>query len=229
MPSSLPFSPPSLSLEALGDYADAFVRLWDLTILDAQNWLRILFTTMALIKCSECNGQLSDKAAACPHCGAPKKRNTVDDDFFEKPSVQGALFLILAPLYIIGACMATVILAAAFVLGLVASVAFAKALEPKIGGWGWLVAFLSWFVVFFFTAGPIANRWRKFAFGGRRFCEDFRNPRAAIILFGLLTCVISLSIGLVMLKLEGLYSSVACGVSGVIILAGCVWGDEWAK
>jgi tetratricopeptide (TPR) repeat protein len=28
---------------------------------------------MALIKCKECNEQVSDKAAACPHCGAPVK------------------------------------------------------------------------------------------------------------------------------------------------------------
>lgn len=26
---------------------------------------------MALIECSECNGQVSDKAANCPKCGAP--------------------------------------------------------------------------------------------------------------------------------------------------------------
>ena len=26
---------------------------------------------MALIECSECGGRVSDKAAACPHCGAP--------------------------------------------------------------------------------------------------------------------------------------------------------------
>ncbi len=26
---------------------------------------------MSLIKCAECNGQVSDRAAACPHCGAP--------------------------------------------------------------------------------------------------------------------------------------------------------------
>lgn len=30
---------------------------------------------MALVNCRECNGQVSDSAAACPHCGAkvPKK------------------------------------------------------------------------------------------------------------------------------------------------------------
>ena len=26
---------------------------------------------MALINCSECGNQISDKAAACPHCGMP--------------------------------------------------------------------------------------------------------------------------------------------------------------
>lgn len=28
---------------------------------------------MALVQCAECSGQLSDKASACPHCGAPAK------------------------------------------------------------------------------------------------------------------------------------------------------------
>ena len=28
---------------------------------------------MALIKCYECGKEISDKAPACPHCGAPKK------------------------------------------------------------------------------------------------------------------------------------------------------------
>ena len=29
---------------------------------------------MALTKCNECGGQLSDRAMACPHCGAPARR-----------------------------------------------------------------------------------------------------------------------------------------------------------
>ena len=29
---------------------------------------------MALIACSECNRQVSDKASACPHCGAPVQK-----------------------------------------------------------------------------------------------------------------------------------------------------------
>jgi len=28
---------------------------------------------MALIKCYECEKEISDKAPACPHCGAPVK------------------------------------------------------------------------------------------------------------------------------------------------------------
>ena len=31
---------------------------------------------MALISCSECGNQISDKAATCPHCGAPTAANT---------------------------------------------------------------------------------------------------------------------------------------------------------
>jgi tetratricopeptide (TPR) repeat protein len=32
---------------------------------------------MALVKCKECNGQISKKAETCPHCGAPLKGSTV--------------------------------------------------------------------------------------------------------------------------------------------------------
>ena len=33
---------------------------------------------MALIKCPECGGQVSDKASACIHCGCPLSSNTVN-------------------------------------------------------------------------------------------------------------------------------------------------------
>jgi len=33
---------------------------------------------MALIKCSECSGSVSDKAASCPHCGAPVNVGVAD-------------------------------------------------------------------------------------------------------------------------------------------------------
>jgi len=31
---------------------------------------------MALTKCEECGGQLSDRAEQCPHCGAPLRKRT---------------------------------------------------------------------------------------------------------------------------------------------------------
>ena len=31
---------------------------------------------MALIKCYECSREISDKAPACPQCGAPKKKSS---------------------------------------------------------------------------------------------------------------------------------------------------------
>jgi len=34
---------------------------------------------MALIQCNECNGKVSDKAAACIHCGNPFKGHAVYD------------------------------------------------------------------------------------------------------------------------------------------------------
>ena len=31
---------------------------------------------MALIKCPECSGQVSDKALLCPHCGFPMREGS---------------------------------------------------------------------------------------------------------------------------------------------------------
>ena len=39
---------------------------------------------MALIKCSECGKEISDKAKVCPNCGNPLEENVVKV-FFEKP------------------------------------------------------------------------------------------------------------------------------------------------
>lgn len=36
---------------------------------------------MALITCPECNGQVSDKAAACPHCGYPIAANNLQEQY----------------------------------------------------------------------------------------------------------------------------------------------------
>ncbi|WP_083250441.1 zinc-ribbon domain-containing protein [Synergistes jonesii] len=46
---------------------------------------------MALIKCSECGKEISDKASACPHCGYPMgeiKVTEVERPAQEAPSVQ---------------------------------------------------------------------------------------------------------------------------------------------
>ncbi len=32
---------------------------------------------MALIKCPECSGQVSDKALLCPHCGFPMREGSI--------------------------------------------------------------------------------------------------------------------------------------------------------
>ncbi len=34
---------------------------------------------MALVKCAECEGQVSDKAKSCPHCGAPIALDSHED------------------------------------------------------------------------------------------------------------------------------------------------------
>jgi hypothetical protein len=38
---------------------------------------------MALVKCSECDKNISDKAVACPNCGSPINNNRVE--FFTSP------------------------------------------------------------------------------------------------------------------------------------------------
>jgi len=34
---------------------------------------------MALTSCYECSKEISDKAPACPHCGAPKKKGALGE------------------------------------------------------------------------------------------------------------------------------------------------------
>ncbi len=62
---------------------------------------------MALIECQECGKQISSKAEACPHCGAPvggdtapplggfKKGVTTRPDFWHDPNVGAVGCLIL--------------------------------------------------------------------------------------------------------------------------------------
>lgn len=51
---------------------------------------------MALITCPECNGQVSDKAAACPHCGYPISAHQAKqkETEAEQPSPVPATFVV---------------------------------------------------------------------------------------------------------------------------------------
>ncbi|PKN65528.1 MAG: hypothetical protein CVU57_10260 [Deltaproteobacteria bacterium HGW-Deltaproteobacteria-15] len=42
---------------------------------------------MSLIQCAECGKEISDKAASCPHCGAPTKHGKWR---IRRPAVQDA-------------------------------------------------------------------------------------------------------------------------------------------
>lgn len=46
---------------------------------------------MALIKCSECGQEVSDKAPACPHCGAPLRSSVAVDKPVARPGRLGRL------------------------------------------------------------------------------------------------------------------------------------------
>ena len=39
---------------------------------------------MALIKCNECLGQISDKAQVCPHCGNPMIQQELNKEKIEQ-------------------------------------------------------------------------------------------------------------------------------------------------
>ena len=68
---------------------------------------------MALFNCPECGGQVSDKAAFCPHCGAPGKNvQARKGDWFERNYDKIMKLGITVPLSILGglAIIAIVIL-----------------------------------------------------------------------------------------------------------------------
>jgi len=56
---------------------------------------------MALIKCHECSGQVSDHARTCPHCGAPviatiKRRQKAELKFLAVKIIFVSIFAIIA-------------------------------------------------------------------------------------------------------------------------------------
>lgn len=59
---------------------------------------------MALRACSECSKEISDKAATCPHCGAPTTANSsadaaVGDHFIAPQEVSEFAALLFGPFY----------------------------------------------------------------------------------------------------------------------------------
>ena len=47
---------------------------------------------MALIKCNECNKEISDMVENCIHCGAPKLENSVNESFNTRKQNPKSLF-----------------------------------------------------------------------------------------------------------------------------------------
>jgi hypothetical protein len=52
---------------------------------------------MALIKCKECGSEISSKAKACPHCGAPTKKEGI------QPGCLGRILILVGILVLGGA------------------------------------------------------------------------------------------------------------------------------
>lgn len=59
---------------------------------------------MALIKCSECKKEFSDKAGACPHCGCPIEKETSQNlkNFDNKGAKKGIIIFGCVVIAIIG-------------------------------------------------------------------------------------------------------------------------------
>lgn len=60
---------------------------------------------MAVIKCGECEGKVSDTAGACPHCGAPVRGQPVaaaKEPPKKKGSALGGLLAVPVVLYVVG-------------------------------------------------------------------------------------------------------------------------------
>lgn len=56
---------------------------------------------MALINCSECGKEVSDKAAACPHCGNPIATEKIEKRDYLERNFWRIFALIVVPIIII--------------------------------------------------------------------------------------------------------------------------------
>jgi hypothetical protein len=50
---------------------------------------------MALVKCQECGKEISDQAANCPHCGAPRQASSTKKEPSQAEKIQGSVTLVL--------------------------------------------------------------------------------------------------------------------------------------
>ncbi|MDD5207245.1 MAG: zinc ribbon domain-containing protein [Desulfobacterales bacterium] len=63
---------------------------------------------MSLIQCAECGKEISDKAASCPHCGAPTQHGEVADKKARRArrgNIQGAGCLLMIIALVLGFTM----------------------------------------------------------------------------------------------------------------------------
>lgn len=70
---------------------------------------------MAMVNCSECGKEISDKAAACPHCGAPTAPKNTDPNACakcgthyiaeKKPELFSVVSLLTIPMFLVGISM----------------------------------------------------------------------------------------------------------------------------
>ncbi len=108
---------------------------------------------MALIRCSECNREISDKAAACPHCGCPiavsikvqmESKTVQKQEPVFTPSNDNISKLILNDIPM-PKLSSSIILGIASIIGLIT---FILAIQVSVFGAFALVAFIIVFVAF---------------------------------------------------------------------------------
>ena len=73
---------------------------------------------MAMINCKECGQEVSNKATACPNCGAPIKKKSVGASIARIILMLAALLLPIPMLFIAGPIVAVLTFVVLFILAL---------------------------------------------------------------------------------------------------------------
>ena len=74
---------------------------------------------MAMINCKECGQEVSNKAAACPNCGAPIKKKGIGASIARIILMLGALLLPIPLFFIAGPLVAGVAFVVLFLLAVI--------------------------------------------------------------------------------------------------------------